>query len=371
MADGIKAASIMGLGGGMTIGLEWAGVETVFTVEPNDRTGRAVRQNRPEMTHHISEPAHWPSILEAECPKCEIELLYGSPPCQGVSGANARADADNPKNDMMAHFARAAAASGVKHVIFENIPRMLSLGREHVELCREILESAGYVFSVHHHNAMDYGASQNRRRIMFVAHKKGHEIRWPSEPSGPYWTCRDAISDLADAEPVTSEELDKNPTATVHLEGEPRNEYQAKLRSEDGTAANHRLVGVPERFLGMLPGTQWTEMEDRSTWEQKDFDRIAEGRIFNAAELYRLDPDIVGRTVTGALNKMHPWLPRHISLREASRMMGFPDDWAWDDHKDFQQLAAGVCPPVVEWYGKVISAHEGAGEMPVPAGRLF
>jgi site-specific DNA-cytosine methylase len=371
MADGLKAASILGLGGGMTIGLEQAGIETVATFEPNDQTGRAVRQNRPGMDHFILGPEVWASALEDYCVKCQIDVLFGSPPCQGVSGANARAGADNPKNDMMAHFARAAAASGVKHVFFENIPRMLSLGREHVLIAREILESAGYSFFIHQHNAMHFGASQNRRRVMFVAHKKGHEVRWPSTPEGPYWTLRDAISDLAEVDPVTSEELEGNPTATVILPLESHSEYQEMLRSDDGRAGNHRFLGVPERFHGMLPGTQWTEMEDKSTWLDKDHARIAEGRIFNAAELYRLDPDLVGRTVTGALNKMHPWLDRHITLREASRMMGFPDDWLWDDSKNFQQLAAGVCPPVVKWYGQVLVAHEAGGPMPVPAGRLF
>lgn len=363
-----KAVSIMGLGGGMGIGFEQAGFAMKATLEPNDVAGRAVRHNRPDLKHIVEDPEEWLNALE-EIGMADVTLVYGSPPCQGVTGANAQAGPDNAKNDMFTHFVRAGVSTNVPHLVWENIPRFLSIARRHVDEAREMCLQAGYSFHVHYHNARDFGVSQNRRRVMFSAHKK--PFVFPSHPRMRPPTVREVISDLADVEPVPNEDLVDNPQAKVEYAGEPLNDYQAALRSPMGWTSNHKLQPAPERFHDLEPGKQWTAQKDKSKWTEKDFARIEEGRIFNAAELMRLHPENIGRTVTGMKNKIHPWLPRIISLREASRLMAFPDWWEWVGSENWQQLAAGVCPPVCKWFGEVVLANEGAVPMPVPAGHLF
>jgi len=359
-------AAIIPLGGGMTIGLEragWDGGDTIL--ELSEPWTANLRLNRPEYTEYLTSLDKWEQWAE-EQREDPPQLVYGSPPCQGVTGASTTSSADNPKNQWFIRATETAVKAQPNFILWENIPRMLTVGRPIWIEAEEVARKNGYTMTVHHHDASEHGACQRRKRLMFVMEKKGQEIPWPTLSPKYAPTCMETIGDLEDQEPT--EKPFEDP---MFYEQPAQNEWQEALRNEAGYTWDHDIQLLPDRFEHVQPGYAWWDSMPREMMTDKERDRIDGDRLFNAFEMHRLHPDRVARTITGTRNRMHPTRNRVLSVRESSRLMAFPDDWKWAVPGNIQQFAAGVCPPVAEWYGQVIQ-HALAGGAPlVPEGRIF
>jgi len=345
--------------GGMTVGVEAAGFHTLGFLEPNDTWGLPEQFNLPERVHTTCYE-EWDEYIELW--DGDVELVYMNPPCQGLTGANRNASADHWKNQMFVDAFRSAVRMHPRWIIAENIPRMLSLGAKIVEQAMEVADEAGYSFTWHRHEAGQFGAGQRRPRVMFVAER--HPSWWPSFPHERTATAAECISDLEDVE----FSLEGEPTPYVC---EPKTEYQARMREGNGDLVfNHHWWKAPEEFENLEPGKSWMSLPD-SELNATQITRRNEGRVYNAAEVHRLHPDEVAGTVTGMPNKMHYSDTRLVSTREAARFMGFPDWWVWPMNWNYAQMAAGVCPPVTEWYGRAMMHSLAGTEMEAPNGQLF
>lgn len=360
--DKPKAIGILNGSGGMAIGFEKAGFEVLGSLEADREYGRTFRLNRPDLFHAVSI-GEWEELFPGISD--DITLAFGHPPCQGVSGMNAQSGATNAKNDMLPLAAETGMRMGAHYVVLENIPRMLSLGRDHVDKVAALAPKYGYTLDIHRHFVGSYGVSQKRRRVLFVLTKKGHEIYWPTEPEIEPPSVWDLISDLHRV-PVSDE-----PHGIVHYEGEPDTIWQQELRSPEGFTYNHYRDPLPERYEHIPIGKRWTEMPLEYMSDKERLKVTETKNFYNAAELVRADPGNVGRTVTGARNKMHPYQTRRLTVREIARLMGFPDNWHFALELNWQQVAAGVCPPVCEHFGKVIMAHLSGDPLPAAEGALF
>lgn len=364
----LRMTGVIPLGGGMTIGLERAGFDGGNTIlEVSEAWTKNLALNRPQYTDFRTTLDEWEAWAE-EQREDPPQLVYGSPPCQGVSGASTTSSADNPKNQWFLRATETATKVGADYVVWENIPRMLTVGRPIWTEADDIARKAGYTMTVHHHDAADYGVCQRRKRVMFVLEKRGKEIPWPSHDTIEAPTTIEAIGDLQDMEPVPEPFNIDTPTP---YPDDAENWYQETLRNPAGYTWDHDIQLLPERFELVHPGSAWMHSMPRDAMTEKERARIDEDRLFNAFELHRLHPDKVARTITGTRNRMHPTRTRLLSVRESSRLMAFPDNWKWALPGDVQQFAAGVCPPVAEWYGRVISHALAGTELPVPAGRIF
>jgi len=361
----MKAVGVIPLGGGMNIGLENAGWEIGdVSFEINEAWTANLRLNRPGVTTHVTSLDEWERWAEGMREK-PPELVFGIPPCQGFSGASSTSSLDNPKNQYLVAAVKTALIIKPMYAIFENIPRALSIGAPLVRDLEHAARDEGYTMSVHEHHVAEFGVCQRRQRVMFVLERKGQEIPWPSHERRQAPTVMEQIGDL---ESVDVTESCETPVTYVDA---AQNEWQAALRSEAGGTWDHDAKLLPDRFDAIPPGRAWMDGMPRELMTDKERERIDQGRLYNAFELYRLHPDRVARTLTGARNKMHPTQCRVLSVRENSRLMAYPDDWKWAVPGDVQQFAAGVCPPVAEWYGRAIMHALAGTEMPVPAGRLF
>lgn len=364
----LTMAGLIPLGGGMVIGAERAGFDGGNTIlELNESWTANLRLNRPAYTRYLTTLDEWEQWAE-EQREDPPQMVMGSPPCQGVTGASTTSSADNPKNQWFLRATEIATRTGTDFIVFENIRRMLSVGRPIVTQADEIARRAGYSMTVHHHNAEEFGACQRRPRVMFVFEKRGNEIPWPTHEPVDAPTTIEMIGDLEDQEPAERPfDLDCPMPYAV----EAQNSWQEELRNPDGVTWDHDVRLLPDRFEHVKPGWAWWDSMPREMMTEKERARIDDNRLFNAFELHKLHPDKVARTITGTRNRIHPTRNRLLSVRESSRLMAFPDDWKWAVPGDVQQFAAGVCPPVAEWYGRVISHALAGTELPIPAGRIF
>ncbi len=82
----------------------------------------------------------------------------------------------NVKNQLPLRFIYFVKVCQPKYAIIENVPGILTLGREKgekespfVKWIRDAFNEAGYNMDYKVHNAADYGVPQNRRRLVLLA----------------------------------------------------------------------------------------------------------------------------------------------------------------------------------------------------------
>ena len=188
--------------GGMGLGLERSGFQTVFVNELNQHALDTYLMNRqgsgldhPERhSKDIQELTRKPDTLHdfarwIRREHGDIALVVGGPPCQGYSGIGHRRSfqldrMEVPSNHLYAHMARSIAAIGPKAFVFENVAGLLSARWTRTgspgEVWKDVLEtfqgielttsrtSLGYEVRWAKVYSKDYGVPQNRPRLLLV-----------------------------------------------------------------------------------------------------------------------------------------------------------------------------------------------------------
>ncbi len=346
--------------GGFSLGIEAAGFEVALAVDVDSHTVATYQQNFPsayvlcadiaqlgaeQIKHHISAYAattdrSWDG---------QVALLFGGPPCQGISRIGKRNPSD-PRNELIAHFCRLVVELQPVAFVFENVPDLLlPKFAELVEPHIQQLHEAGYKTWSWTLNAKNYGVPQSRKRVFLGGIITSSVPSLPT-PSSHAVTVFDALRDLpslsleANPELLTSDKVLLCPQQLQQFKEEP-NDYVRSL--EDifpprfpwnknvltGCGLTHHSPQVIERFAATHLGT----VEPKS-------------------RLYRLSWDGVSRTLragTGsdrgshtAARPIHPDSPRVITVREAARLSSFPDWFKFFPNKwhGFRQVGNAVPP---------------------------
>lgn len=346
--------------GGFSLGIEAAGFEVALAVDVDSRTVATYQENFPsacvlcadiaqlggeQIEHHISAYAattdrSWDG---------QIALLFGGPPCQGISRIGKRNPSD-PRNELIAHFCRLVVELQPVAFVFENVPDLLlPKFAELIEPHIQKLHEAGYKTWSWTLNAKNYGVPQSRKRVFLGGIITG-DVPFLPLPSPHAVTVSDALKDLpslsleTNLELLNSDKLLLCPQQLQEFKEEP-NDYVRSL--EDifaprfpwnkniltGCGLTYHSPQVIERFAATTPGT----VEPKS-------------------RLYRLSWDGVSRTLragTGsdhgshtAARPIHPDSPRVITVREAARLHSFPDWFKFFPNKwhGFRQVGNAVPP---------------------------
>lgn len=252
----------------------------------------------------------------------EIVGVFGGPPCQGFSEVGKR-DPSDPRRSLIDHFFRIVAEIEPRFFVMENV-RGLNFPRN-----RPVLDAAlhrvrdGYdILEPHIRDASEFGAATTRPRLVVIGIRK--DLRRPMT-SGDLdakrfvnrTTVRQAISDLWQ-NTIKIEERPDLPGFDRWRIGRGRpTEYAARLRSRDGTFTGHRetnhSAAVVERFSKVPNG----EMEKIGRHPRLKLDGLCPTlRAGTGSELGSFQ----------SVRPIHPLMHRVITVREAARLQGFPDD---------------------------------------------
>ncbi len=124
----------------------------------------------------------------------EVDLIIGGPPCQPFSQIGYQRG-NRDARDGFPIFLDTVARLRPKIAIIENVRGLLFRNRDYLGQVVSELKRLGYQVEARLLNARDYGAPQNRERVVIVSHKGGWE--WP-EPMVAYpVTAGQAIGDTA------------------------------------------------------------------------------------------------------------------------------------------------------------------------------
>jgi DNA (cytosine-5)-methyltransferase 1 len=162
--------------GGSSLGYQWAGGKVLCAIEWDDNAVQTYRLNFPDtpVLHRDIATVSVDDVLEVTgLAPGELDILDGSPPCQGFSTAGKRI-LDDPRNSLFCEFVRLLEGLRPRVFVMENVSGMVKGKMKLVfaEIMRA-LKSAGYRVSARMLNAMYFGVPQSRQRMIFVGLRKG------------------------------------------------------------------------------------------------------------------------------------------------------------------------------------------------------
>ena len=254
--------------GGMSLGFELAGFDSVAAVDTATHANETYSRNRPAadgpIDLNLGDPAELGVALKEvkrRTGTSGLDVLVGGPPCQGFSSAG-NCDPSDPRNRLVFSFVAAVAELKPRAILMENVAALMF--RRGIGTLRRVVQdltALGYDTSFAIAHAEGYGLPQLRRRFFLAAVSGG--AKWPDPwcellPPGHFrlqprsgefegrsaHTVRDAISDLPSREAGTSDEL-------VPYSTEASTIYQRWLRGEMAVNA-------------VVPGPRWVTAERTS-----------------------------------------------------------------------------------------------------------
>jgi len=374
----MKAISLFSGVGGLDMGFERAGIETVLQAEKDPWCNEVLARHWPQ-TERVTDVrdvlrdtvrAERAGGTERDSIGAEsgggddregrrgtdgIDLIYGGFPCQDVSVAGKRAGLDGERSGLWFEFERILSELRPRWAVIENVPGLLSSnkGRDFAVIL-DGLEELGYSVGWAVLDAQNFGVPQRRRRVFIVAGVTGRSV--------------EQVLSLCES-----------------CGGNP----------ETSAAPRARIADTPEsgvaRALGGVGGGQ-DYSSSKGTLVVPDTDRmpfIASAISASAGHHGHSSPRgdgsdnliapklayaLAARNAKGVslLESQDTFVTpgagvRRLTPLECERLMGWPDDWTrWtaggkeiaDSHR-YRMAGNGVVASVAEWIGHRLVAVDG------------
>lgn len=219
-------------------------------------------------------------------------VILSGPPCQGFSAAGSRNPRDK-RNKVLLGVARAIKALRPHCALVENVQMLLApKHRVKLRVFESHLKAAGYHVLPVKLNAKDYGVPQKRERAFFLVTSEALDARQVAQ----------RFTELRQHEIPCATRLDDLPPA------ETRGATYSDESEATGNHPNHLAMrhsaGVQIKIAAIKPGT-------------------------GPMSYRKLDPSKPANTLFSGNRAppAHYAYPRSITVREAARLQGFPDDF--------------------------------------------
>lgn len=170
--------------GGSSLGYKWAGYKELLAIDFDKNSVEVFKLNFPEIPVWYKDiiKITGQEILEfCTLKKGELDLLDGSPPCQGFSIAGKRKVTDS-RNDLSYEFIRLLKELQPKVFVMENVSGVIKGKMKGLfkEITKELINS-GYKVKIKLMNTKYYGVPQSRQRVIWI----GVRNDLKKEPSFP------------------------------------------------------------------------------------------------------------------------------------------------------------------------------------------
>ena len=307
--------------GGLDLGFERAGFSIGLAYDIRPHSISSWNRNRSDGSHgHIAD-------LSTICLK-DIDRDYGErfiphgviggPPCQSFSRANRHQSSIDPRHKLVKRFFLIALRfhryrHPLDFILMENVPE-LAKAEDGKLLHREIERLERYGFKVHTLvlNAVSYSVPQNRKRLFVLAIPR-------SNPKMEYWS------------PPEEKAVKKNVGDVIR--GLPQPTYFRR--------------GLDLEAIPFHPNHWCMNPRSRRFFDGSLIQGYSSGRCFKT-----LSWDSPSFTASYGHREVHvhPDGHRRLSVLEAMRLQGFPDDYILDGTLSAQidQVSEAVPPPFAE-----------------------
>ena len=315
-----KSIELFAGAGGLALGIEHAGFNTIGLIEFNKDAADTLKCNRPNWKVVYDDIANI-SCLDLEeyfsVKKGELDLLSGGAPCQSFSYAGKRLGLEDARGTLFYHYAIFLDKLQPKMFLFENVRGLLTHDKgQTYKTILEIFEKEGYTIQKRILNAWDYGVAQKRERLITIGIRNDlvNTIRFEFPVPHKY-------------KPVLKDILLDCPKSAGTL----YSEYKRKI------------------FELVPPGGYWRDIpEDIAKEYMKSCWFMEGGRTGILRRLSLDEPSLTVLTSPSQkqTDRCHPLEPRPFTVRENARCQSFPDDWQFCGSVGQQYKQVGNAVPV-------------------------
>ena len=163
--------------GGSSLGYKWAGFKELLAIEWEKNAVETFKLNFPNVPiwqRDIATVQGQEILKFTGLKKGELDVLDGSPPCQGFSSARGKRNISDKRNNLSFEYIRLINELQPKVFVMENVAGMVrgKMKGRFIEIMKE-LNLTGYNVKCKLMNAMYYEVPQNRQRLIFIGVKNG------------------------------------------------------------------------------------------------------------------------------------------------------------------------------------------------------
>ena len=329
--------------GGFSLGAKNAGCDLVLSFDIDPILTSSYKMNFPG-AHLVLGDVR--KLSGDGCKKMaggDIDGIIGGPPCQGFSSIGKRLKSD-PRRNLLTHFFRVTRETQPKFFVMENVKGVIQgHSAEFLEKSLDIVRSDFNVTEPMVLDAADFGAATKRPRVFVFGFRRDLNLCFSKKSLNSY-RCRpatvwEAISDLPEA-------------TALGLDDQGFDVWELKSRSRLSRYAKG-LRSATAQFTGNL-GTKHTDaVRDR-------FALVEQGKTDKVGRHPRLSWNGQSPTLragTGSdrgsfqsLRPIHPEESRVITVREAARLQGFPDEFRFHPTiwHSFRMIGNSVAPTLAK-----------------------
>ena len=269
----------------------------------------------------------------------KVDGIIGGPPCQGFSSIGKRLESD-PRRNLLTHFFRVVSEAQPKFFVMENVKGVIqSHSFRLLEKSLEIVRSDFDVTEPMVLDAAEFGAATKRPRVFVFGFRRDLNLYFSDKNLSRYrrrpTTVKEAISDLSGA---TSLGFDDQGFDVWKLKKLSRlSRYARDLRSATaqftGNASTKHTDAVRNRFSLVEQGkVDKVGRHPRLSWSGQS-PTLRAGTGSDRGSFQSLRP-------------IHPEESRVITVREAARLQGFPDEFRFHPTvwHSFRMIGNSVAP---------------------------
>ena len=332
--------------GGLTLGLERAGIRSVLAVDNWADALETLQHNLPGTRTLLADMSQ-DGVAQTCSAAGRTDLVVGGPPCQGFSISGKRDPLDS-RNQLYQGFVKVVGTIRPAVFIMENVPNMASMngGRLLEEVIADFA-AIGFQTTYRTLLASDFGVPQNRRRLIIVGTRLANPFDFDKylEPlRGPTKvTVREAISDLPSGSVVDGS----------GYEIPAISDYQEFVREGSDGIYNHEVTNHSERtrsIVSLVPdGGNYKDLPTHLQGTRKV--NIAWTRFASHKPSLTID--------TGHRHHFHYEFDRIPTVRESARLQSFPDRFVFLGSKtsQYRQVGNAVPPLMAEQIGLAVKRY--------------
>lgn len=337
----IKAVDFFCSGGGMSCGMQQAGIEVIAGID-FDITCKETYEANIKGSQFLHKDVF--ELKEKELEKTlrlkrndDNLLLIGCSPCQFWSIIKTDKSKSTKSKDLLKEFRRFVEYFNPGYVVVENVPGVLRRkGESGLDEFIVWLEANNYNVHAEVHEVSNYGVPQHRRRFTLIANRVSNVELKPLLKLGKKLTVRDVIGEVNGFPRVTPGNRDSSQFLhTVAGLNKLNLERLAVTPKDGGTRMSYvfdKKLAVPCHY-GKVDG--FKDIYGRMWWDRPaptittKFFSISNGRF------------------------VHPEEDRAISLREGAVLQSFPKSYIFKTKSisDTARMIGNAVPPT---YAKAV-----------------
>ncbi len=365
--------------GGFDLGFELAGFDCLGAFDIDPLTVE-VHQNALRSPSAVCDLS---TVSRLDCQR-RPDVVIAGPPCQGFSTLGKREPKD-PRNSLVVSAANLAIAHRPKVVVIENVSGATTgILARYWNQAQYLLQASGYRTATKHLVSANFGVPQIRRRAVLIAWRGNRDE--PKFETQSTTTLSDVLKDICGInhepkclKPGTTEHsiaLRIKPNQKLcnvrggdravatweipHVFGKTRahergvliaiQKLRRQLRRRDSGDADPLLVREVSEFCGRDVSRCVRSLHERG-YLRKLGQRFDLAHTFNG-KYRRLAWDQLAPAVDTRFGEpryfLHPEEHRGLSVREAARIQGFPDDFEFSGPRSaqFRMVGNAVPPPL-------------------------